>query len=568
MPLKNSSSLFALLVMTLLLLVGCNLPLPVGPAYAPRSTAEVYGVTTATPPPPIYLVVTATPLVQPSFTAQAIPASPTAVVPSPTVPPATATPLPPTPRPSANAAVCDVCDGLRLRAAAGTAGQIMTTLDAELPLEIVGRTADYVWLQVRTPEDEIGWVAREYVQTTLDLNLIPVTGATLNLPTPLPPTIPPAPAAVPTSPDGIPIVTGITTHARQIYLAGQAQGNLPHVVAKIGDSITFSPSYLRQLGSDYSLGEYAYLQPVVDFFAGPTGRDENSFAAASVSAVPGWTTVDVLSPGGAPNPPCPPEEAPILCEYRTARPSVALIMLGTVDSEGKITLTEYRANLQRIIQITIDQGIVPVLSTIPPMQIEPARDARASQINQIIIETARSYDIPLWNYYAAMTGLPNQGLSDDGGHPSEAPDGKHVYFDAAHLQYGYTMRNLTALQVLYELWQQVLFDAPGGPSAAPTDLPAAAAPSTLATYACPGAPPLRLAVGGQGRITSGLPNRVRAEPALGATVVGQLDGDTVFTVLGGPVCADGFNWWSISGAGVTGWTASGNLAEYWVLPYP
>ncbi|MFC1961114.1 SH3 domain-containing protein [Chloroflexota bacterium] len=589
MPRKNHPGLLLLLLTTLAALIGCNLPVSVGPAYNPQATAEVHGLTPiVTETPPVeYIVITATPILKHPSITPVIPASPTALSLSPMAPqpsatlPAPAVIIPTTARPFSNAAVCTVCGDLRLRVTAGTAGQIITTLDADLPLVIVGRTADSVWLQVRTPAAEVGWVAREYVQTALDLNTLPITGTALNLPTPLPPpTAPPALApAAPTSPDGIPIVTGITANARQIYLVGRERGNLPHVVSKIGDSITFSPAYLRQLGADYNLGQYSYLQPVVDFFTGPTGRGENSFAAASVSAVPGWTTADVLSPGGAPAPPCSPDEPPLLCEYRTARPSIALIMLGTVDSEGKITLTQYRANLQRIIEITIGQGIVPVLSTIPPMQIEPSRDARASQINQIIIETARSYDIPLWNYYAAMTGLPNQGLSSDGGHPSEAPDGKHAYFDAEHLQYGYTMRNLTALQVLYELWQQLFFDVAGGaapppPTAAPPvptavpPIPAAAQNVDSTAYTCPGAPPLRLTVGGQGRVTPGLPNRVRTEPALGAAVVGRLDGDTVFAVQGGPKCVDGYTWWYISGNGVTGWTASGNMAEYWVLPYP
>jgi len=35
-----------------------------------------------------------------------------------------------------------------------------------------------------------------------------------------------------------------------------------------------------------------------------------------------------------------------VCEYRTAKPAVAIIMLGTVASEGNITVDQYRDNLE------------------------------------------------------------------------------------------------------------------------------------------------------------------------------------------------------------------------------
>lgn len=67
----------------------------------------------------------------------------------------------------------------------------------------------------------------------------------------------------------------------------------------------------------------------------------------------------------------------------------------------------------------------------------------------------------------------------------------------------------------------------------------------------------RLIVGREGRITSGTPTRVRAAPNTGGEQVGQLQPNTVFQVLEGPVCAEGIQWWRVSVGTLEGWTAEG-----------
>jgi hypothetical protein len=311
------------------------------------------------------------------------------------------------------------------------------------------------------------------------------------------------------------------------------------------------------------------LQGAINFFSGPNGRGANPFAAASVAARNGWSTESVLSPGLADPNVCRPGETPLECEYRLVRPSVALIMFGTNDSGGMPSAT-FSANMSRIVQISIDMGVIPVLSTVPPKHYNPATDGRVAEFNQIIIATARAYDVPLWNYWQAMSPLPREGLDADGVHPSIPPSGSSVIFDATHLQYGYTMRNLTALQVLYLLWQQVLYDgdnaipatlSPGQPQ--PTSVPGGGTVTS-----CPGALPPLLTVGGQGRVTPGLPNKVRAAPSMASAQVGSIPGEAVFSVIGGPQCADGFMWWQVNYQGLTGWTTNGDASEYWVEPYP
>jgi hypothetical protein len=67
------------------------------------------------------------------------------------------------------------------------------------------------------------------------------------------------------------------------------------------------------------------------------------------------------------------------------------------------------------------------------------------------------YDIPLLDLRKAVGPLPNFGCGPDGFHYNSPPDGQTTTFDAAHLTYGFNMRNLTALQALDALRRYVLY---------------------------------------------------------------------------------------------------------------
>jgi len=65
--------------------------------------------------------------------------------------------------------------------------------------------------------------------------------------------------------------------------------------------------------------------------------------------------------------------------------------------------------------------------------------------------------VPLVDLRTAVEGLPNRGCLPDGFHYNSPPDGRTAVFDPEHLRYGYTMRNLTALQALDALRRLVLY---------------------------------------------------------------------------------------------------------------
>jgi|SRR5579859_4559729 len=387
---------------------------------------------------------------------------------------------------------------LRLRASPGTAGMVISYLPEQMTLHLIGRTDDNVWLQVITSDKQQGWVLAQYVNIYIGLDRIPVTGTAINAPpptqsngtqpagnagptniafvptvaptntspptstsTPFPTSPPPrTPIPLPTNPPTnpppggynhpLPYLSGVSDHARQIYLAGLAAGNQPNVFSKVGDSITVAPPYLSPFGyGQFNLRDYGYLAEVVDHYAAGWARNGNSFDDSSLAAKGGWSSFNVLSPSQADHTLCQVGEPPLWCEYRLSRPSLALIMLGTNDVMDTSS-DAYRANLERIVGDSIDRGIVPVLSTIPAFH-RTGYEGRVAELNGIIADVAHQNDIPLWDYWGVMEGLPNEGLGPDGIHPSAAPNSAD--FTADSLQFGYTVRNLTALQALDALWR-------------------------------------------------------------------------------------------------------------------
>ena len=86
---------------------------------------------------------------------------------------------------------------------------------------------------------------------------------------------------------------------------------------------------------------------------------------------------------------------------------------------------------------------------------------------------------------------------------------------------------------------------------------------------CPNTPPTRLTVGGNAKLafTDGTSLNVRTE-ANGDILATQLPEGTQVSVLNGPICAGGYNWYMIQPVNgeVGGWSAEGVVGEYWLEP--
>src|SRR5690606_8601815 len=160
--------------------------------------------------------------------------------------------------------------------------------------------------------------------------------------------------------------------------------------------------------NQYSLGdEYAYLQETIDYF-------EGSFARDSLAMRDGYNVAAILTPLRADRENCQPNETPIACEFRVNNPSIAIISLET-NFSGR-PANDYGKYMRQIIEYSLEQGVVPILAT------KGDNLEGDHSINAEIAEIAVEYDIPLWNFWAALQPLPNHG------HSTELNDGFHLSF--------------------------------------------------------------------------------------------------------------------------------------------
>lgn len=241
---------------------------------------------------------------------------------------------------------------------------------------------------------------------------------------------------------------------REIYERGQQFGNRMDVFSKVGDSLTVSSFFFRPIGEGfYYLADYKHLQAVIDTYSVTRLYTGNSFANKSIAAGIGWAAAHALDPRYNDPILCDYNEMPLVCEYRLNKPAMAFIMFGTNDV-GYVRPSLFRSQMQRIIDISSDMGVIPILSTIPP---QFGRPEKIDQFNTIIRDLTKENHLPLWDYYLSMNFLDDGGISEDGLHPSAPPEGyafaAHFYLPYAN--YGYVVRNLTGLQMLYRIWSHL-----------------------------------------------------------------------------------------------------------------
>ena len=256
----------------------------------------------------------------------------------------------------------------------------------------------------------------------------------------------------------------VVSHLEKIANRGRAYGNSPGVFAKLGDSITASPSFVQGLACRTPrLGAWSELRETLEFFGEipvPRGVEEaqcpisNSYSRLGIAAVGGWRAVDALSPRES-FPECQGLPA-VSCELQQLHPSIALVMFGTNDLED-FTAVAFRRDLARVVRLVSSAGTIPVISTIPP-RAQWRFSQRVARFNAEIAALAENRALPLWNFWRQMvkSGVPREGLSRDGVHPSAlCPPCTAVDFRPTGLRYGYALRNLGALRVLDRLRRRV-----------------------------------------------------------------------------------------------------------------
>jgi hypothetical protein len=181
---------------------------------------------------------------------------------------------------------------------------------------------------------------------------------------------------------------------QRVYERGLALGNDPHAFSIFGDCQARPAEFFGVFETDAALIESLSpdLREAVDYFGGSFNRESST---AQDGTTPGsllWTQWHRGDYG------CTFAETPVECELRIHRPSFVIIQIGTHFESRN---TEY---LRRVILQLLDAGVIPILAT------KADNREKDERINLDMAMLAAEYDLPLWNFWAAVSDLPDRGL--------------------------------------------------------------------------------------------------------------------------------------------------------------
>lgn len=218
---------------------------------------------------------------------------------------------------------------------------------------------------------------------------------------------------------------------QKVYERGQAFGNDPHAFSLFGDCqarpgeffgpFETDPEFVQSLSPE--------LQEVVENFKGSFSRESPT---AQDGTTPGsllWNQWHRGEYG------CTFAETPVQCELRIHHPSFVIIQIGTHFESRN---TEY---LRKVILQLMDAGVVPILAT------KADNREKDERINKDMAALAAEYDLPLWNFWAALSDLPDRGLYTRQDRPLQGP----IYLnDEAKIRH-----RMTGLEALNVVWRGV-----------------------------------------------------------------------------------------------------------------
>jgi len=227
------------------------------------------------------------------------------------------------------------------------------------------------------------------------------------------------------------IPENIDPSLQKVYQKGLELGNDPHAFSIFGDCQERPKDFFGVFETDPTVVESLSpeLQEAVDNFRG-------SFDRESPTAQDGTTPGALLWPQwhrGEYG--CSFSETPVQCELRIHRPSFVIIQIGTHFESRN---TEY---LRKVILQLLDAGVVPILAT------KADNREKDERINRDMSALSAEYDLPLWNFWAALSDLPDRGLYVMKGREAQGP----VYLnEEASLRH-----RMTGLEALNVVWRAV-----------------------------------------------------------------------------------------------------------------
>jgi len=272
-----------------------------------------------------------------------------------------------------------------------------------------------------------------------------------------------------------PITSTVKQNLRAILARGVQAGRTPGRMGQIGDSITESSAYFRNVvlygpAPNETGHDYASIRSWLAYGGGQPA-DDQSFYRDHGKEVPygnrgGWRLANAINSGH-----------PRVCVEQgdgvtPGNFSWAVVMFGTndinpYDWKPSVWKQQYRDFLQGF----IDLGVIPVLSTIPP-SARHLDDGRVELANQQITALAAELQIPVIDFHALIvheqpTSWTGTLISDDGIHPSAGGGGRDFSRNGLTQSDGYAARSKLSLDMAEKL-KRIVFDdgAPDSTTAA------------------------------------------------------------------------------------------------------
>ncbi len=234
----------------------------------------------------------------------------------------------------------------------------------------------------------------------------------------------------------------------------------PGVVLHIGDSITYASPY--GAWARYGAGKTDDDKAVLGWMH--TGKDNDS---------DGWWLCRVDLPGGRSHTACSgirfdqmlaggksqmPSLARIIEQHR---PQIVVLMLGTNDTSAGRKVEDVRRDLEQAIELLINAGVIPIVSTIPPHVGKPEL-GRA--VSTAIRAVAKEKQLPLidyeqeiltrrpddWNGTLMNKGDVHPSASHAGTTPASAPTSENLKNS------GYLLRSWLSVRKIAEVRRTVL----------------------------------------------------------------------------------------------------------------
>jgi hypothetical protein len=223
----------------------------------------------------------------------------------------------------------------------------------------------------------------------------------------------------------------IDSSLQEVYERGLELGNDAHAFSIFGDCQARPGEFFGVFETDPEVFESLSpeLQETVLNFAGSFDRESPT---AQDGTTPGsllWNQWHRGEYG------CEFSETPVECELRIHRPSFVILQIGTHFESRN---TDY---LRTVITQLMEEGVVPILAT--------KADNREldERINRDMWMLALEYDLPLWNFWAAVSDLPSRGLYTRDDRPLQGP----IYLsEEAELRH-----RMTGLTALNAVWRAV-----------------------------------------------------------------------------------------------------------------